>query len=209
MKTKIIIERHGQSKGNAERIYLGHTDFGLNEEGVRQAEITAKHLSQEKIDAVYSSDLKRAYETALPHAALRGLSVNKSVGLREMFVGDWEEKRIPDLIRDYGDEFRVRRFYADFRYPGGEAINEAMQRMNNAVIEIAKENLGKTVLLVSHSAAIRALWYYISGATCPNMLDAVSVLPNAAYAIAEFDGEKLVPIEYGCADHLPSKEFLA
>ena len=209
MKTKIIIERHGQSDGNAERIYLGHTDFGLTDVGIRQAEITAEHLKDEKIDAIYSSDLKRAYETAIPHAALRGMEIVRVPGLREMFVGDWEEKRIPDLIRDYGDEFSVRRYYVDFSYPGGEAMRDAMQRMNNAVIEIAKQNLRKTVLLVSHSAAIRALWYYISGATCQNMREVVSDLRNAAYAIAEYDGERLIPLEYGCADHLPSKEFLA
>ncbi|MBO7304075.1 MAG: histidine phosphatase family protein [Clostridia bacterium] len=209
MKTKIIIERHGQSEGNADRIYLGHTDFGLTAEGERQAKITAEHLKDEKIDAIYSSDLKRAYQTALPHASLRGMEIVSVPDLREMFVGDWEEKQIPDLIRDYGDEFSVRRFYVDFRYPGGESIREAMVRMNDAVTEIARANLGKTVLLVSHSAAIRALWYYISGATCPNMLDAVSVLPNAAYAVAEFDGERLIPVEYGIADHLPSKKFLA
>ena len=209
MKTKIIIERHGQSEGNANRVYLGHTDLGLNEEGHRQARITAEHLKNEKIDAIYSSDLKRAFETAVPHAALRGMSVIEVPELREMFVGEWEEKRIPDLIRDYGDEFRIRRFYVDFRYPGGESVREAMIRMNKAVTEIARANLGKNVLIVSHSAAIRALWYYISGATCPNMLDALSVLPNAAYAVAEFDGERLIPVEYGIADHLPSKEFLA
>ena len=68
---------------------------------------------------------------------------------------------------------------------------------------------GKTVLLVSHSAAIRAFWYYISGGACQNILDVAPVIPNAAYAVAEYDGEKLIPIEYALANHLPSKEYLA
>ena len=58
MTTRIIIERHGQSIGNAERIYLGITDLGLTDEGVEQAKITAEALKDEKIDVIYSSDLK-------------------------------------------------------------------------------------------------------------------------------------------------------
>ena len=209
MKTRIFIERHGQSEGNAERTYLGHTDLGLTEEGKRQAKITADHLAGEKIDAIYSSDLKRAYQTALPHAEMRNLSVICDQRLREMFVGDWEGRSIPDIKEEYGEFFTKNRFYSDFRYPGGESMPEAMDRMQGAVLDIARENLGKCVLLVSHSAAIRALWYRISGGACQNMLDVVSVLPNAAYAILEYDGEALVPIKYGISDHLPSKEYLA
>ena len=68
MEEKIIIIRHGQSIGNLKRIYLGHTNLGLSELGAEQAEIAARYFKNEKISAIYSSDLDRAYYTALPHS---------------------------------------------------------------------------------------------------------------------------------------------
>lgn len=73
MQTKVILVRHGQSLGNAKRVLLGHTDLDLSELGYRQAEATAEALKDEKIDVVYSSDLKRAMSTAVPHARMRGM----------------------------------------------------------------------------------------------------------------------------------------
>ena len=68
MKTKIILVRHGQSQGNAIRVLLGHTDLDLTELGFRQAACTAEALRHERIDVIYSSDLKRAMSTARAHA---------------------------------------------------------------------------------------------------------------------------------------------
>ena len=68
MQTKVVIIRHGQSIANAQGICLGHTDWDLTDLGREQARIAAEHLKNEKIDAIYSSDLIRAYNTALPHA---------------------------------------------------------------------------------------------------------------------------------------------
>ena len=70
-ETTLILVRHGQSIGNATRVYLGHTNLGLTERGKMQAQLTAERLRDEKIDAIYSSDLKRAHDTAMPHAEMR------------------------------------------------------------------------------------------------------------------------------------------
>ena len=67
-KTVIYLIRHGESEGNLKRICLGNTDLGLTEKGREQAEKTAKALSPVDIDAIYSSDLIRAVQTAEPHA---------------------------------------------------------------------------------------------------------------------------------------------
>ena len=203
MKTKIILERHGQSIGNAEKIYLGHTDLGLTEKGKEQAEMTAQHLKDEPISAIYSSDLKRAYLTALPHARLHNLEVKTSAGLREVFVGDWEGKSASELTRDYYEDFVIRRTHRGFVYPGGEGLYEAACRFKKELLTIARENKGGVVLVVSHSAVIRAFWYYLSEYTELNMIDRVPFMPNASYCTLEFDGEKLIPLKYYCAEHLP------
>lgn len=203
MSTKIIIERHGQSFGNAKGIYLGHTDLGLTDEGIMQANVTAEHLKDEKIDAVYSSDLIRAYQTALPHAKMRGLDVITSKNLREIFVGDWDGRPAADLRRDFAQDFNQNRFYYTFKYPNGESFPEAAERFFNEILKIAGENDGKTVLVVSHSAVIRAFWYKISGYTEGNMAEKFDFMTNASYSTMTYDGDKLVPGHYFYDSHVP------
>ena len=81
--TKIIIVRHGESKTNELGILVGQGDFPLTDLGLAQAEQTADALAEEQIDAVYSSDLMRAMQTATPHATRRGLAVIPDKDLRE------------------------------------------------------------------------------------------------------------------------------
>ena len=200
--TKIILERHGQSIGNRDGIYLGHTDLGLTEKGIEQAECTAQHLKNENITAIYSSDLKRAMETALPHARLHGAELETSVALREMHVGDWEGGDVKELKKL--EEFTVRRTYRDFVYPNGESVVDASVRMKNEIIRLAEANPDTTILIVSHSAAIRAFWYYLEGYTELDMLDVVPIMKNASYCVLNYDGE-LHAVSYALHDHLSLK----
>ena len=77
--TRIILVRHGQSEANANFIFAGHSDFPLTEFGHAQAKLVAEYLAKnEKIDAIYSSDLKRAYYTAVPTSELLGIEIVKA-----------------------------------------------------------------------------------------------------------------------------------
>ena len=203
MKTKIIIQRHGQSEGNANHLYLGHTDMPLTEKGREQARLAAESLKDEKIDVIYSSDLSRAYQTAEPHAALRGLSINTSDQLREVFAGDWEGLPESEIIEKYGKDMLAHRTYRDFVYPGGESISDLSKRLYDEIMKIAKANEGKTVLIVSHSAAIRSFWYYFCGCTTENTVDSVAFMVNTAYSIFYYEDGRFIPGEYGLAPHLP------
>ena len=202
-KTVIYLVRHGESLGNAKRIYLGHTDFDLSELGHAQANATAEHLKNVKIDAVYSSDLKRAHNTAVPHAALRGLEVIDSENLRELNIGDWEGKLVDDLIRDHYDDFVIgwQQNFGTFTLPGGEKVLDGAERFYNEVLKIAKENVGKTVLIASHAAVIRAFWGKISGIAPENMATDTRFPTNASYSTVIFDGERLLPSEFSQDSH--------
>ena len=158
--TKLILIRHGESLGNAERRLLGHTDLDLSPLGYRQASAAAEALSEEKIDAIYSSDLKRAYNTAMPHATRRGLSVQPSKELREIRLGDWEGKKVAEVIVEYGDMYDKDWLlgYGTFRFPGGESTIEAGERFLAECRRIAEENDGKTVLVTAHAAVIRSFF---------------------------------------------------
>ena len=202
--TRIIVVRHGESLANAKRIYLGHIDWDLSERGHFQARRAALALAEEKIDAVYSSDLLRAYNTALPHAELRGLPVIKSEELRELYIGDWEGVLVERLETEWREEFEHgwRENFGTFTPPGGESIPAARERMYNAVLKIARENLGKTVLIATHAAAIRAMWGKIAG-IAPERMGSDSTFPtNASVSRILFDGERLLPIEYSNDEHL-------
>ena len=88
--TQVILIRHGQSQGNAEGRFGGHTDTPLSARGRKQAEATAKALASEKFDAIYSSDLPRAIETATPLARLTGAPLITTDAFRERSVGVME-----------------------------------------------------------------------------------------------------------------------
>ena len=88
--TTILLARHGETDWNLERRVQGHTDRPLNESGRAQALALADRLSTESLDAVYSSDLARARETAAVIAARHGLDVIETSDLREKDFGSWE-----------------------------------------------------------------------------------------------------------------------
>src|SRR5882757_8630139 len=87
LTTQVVIIRHGQSQGNAEGRFGGHTDTPLSPRGRKQAQATAKALASEKFSAIYSSDLPRAIETASPLSQLTGVSLITTDALRERSVG--------------------------------------------------------------------------------------------------------------------------
>lgn len=203
-KTRLIIVRHGESVGNAMRVMLGHTDLDLSEHGYKQAACTAKHLEGEKIDAIYSSDLKRAYNTAMAFANLKNMSVAADEGLREINVGVWEGICVDEVEARWGDEYTVRwcRGFGTFKFPDGEDVMEGGERFYRTLEKIAKKHIGECVLIASHAAVIRAFWAIISGIRRDKIAEVLPFATNASCSYVEFDGEKFIPIKYSEDEHL-------
>ena len=203
--TKILLVRHGESLGNAKRMFLGHTDLDLSERGYIQAERTAEFLKDEKIDVIYSSSLIRAYNTAVPHAKIRALDILKSDEMREIFAGEWENRSVPELVEEYGDIFTIewrQRFGTFCHLKSGESIPHLAERIYNEVERIARECVGKTVLIATHAAAIRSFWGKVTGTAPEDLNDALAFPQNASVSVVYFDGESLIPGEYSHAAHL-------
>ena len=203
MEVKFILIRHGESLGNAQKLYLGHTDLDLSEKGREQARAAAEYFKNEDICAIYSSDLKRAYNTGLAHAKLRGMSVIPSTELREVHVGLWEGKHIEYIREKWAYEFDVawKERFGDMAPPEGESVYSAAKRMYDKLISIAKETNGK-VIVTAHAAVIRALWCYINGAE-PSQWASFAPFPtNASATFVGYDGEKLIPIRYSFDEYL-------
>ena len=204
-KTLIYLVRHGESIGNKNKMFLGHTDLDLSELGYKQAEATASALSKVRFDKIYSSDLQRAYNTAKAHADLRGMTVITDPGLRELYVGDWEGKHVDEIIERYGEKAFKEDWhggFGTFKFPGGESAMEGSRRFYNTVMKIVRENVGKTLLIAAHAAVIRGFWSIICDVAPEDIVEKIPFSTNASYSIAEFDGEKLLPLEYSHDEHL-------
>jgi broad specificity phosphatase PhoE len=146
--TTILMVRHGETDWNVERRVQGQTDRPLNETGLAQARALAEALADEPLDAVYASDLARAYETARIVAEPRGLKVVPVPELREKHFGTWEGltdeevlERYPDAIGDgWGD---------------AETSEELVDRVRAALARIASEHEDGRVLVVTHGGPLR------------------------------------------------------
>lgn len=201
--TRIIMIRHGQSEANAANKFAGHSDFDLTELGKTQAAAAAKHLrSLENIDVIYASDLLRAHNTALPFAEAYSLPINDRTELRELFAGEWEGRTIKEIIDIYGEDFRV--WHEDFsnaRCTGGESVGELYSRVVAAVLALAKENDGKTMLIATHATPIRAIEAYANKLGAER-INEIPFVKNSSLNIFEYEGGELIPVRTNIVDHL-------
>ena len=164
---RIFLIRHGETDVNASKKFQGITDEPLNEAGIRQSRLLAKKLSKEKIDAVYSSALARACQTAEEIAKLHGLKVIKRQELNEVDYGEWEGKSPQEIEKIWPGKFMERekdlRSKYKFRPPGGETYGEMEQRVRPFFEELVKNHQGQTVVIVSHGAVKRSLLRMLLG----------------------------------------------
>lgn len=154
--TKLLIIRHGYSEYNHLKKFTGHMDIPLTALGLEQAKCTAEYvLKTYSIDAVYSSDLCRAIETAAPVAKALGLPVIPEKRLRELDVGEWTDKYIADVVREYPEAYAA--YKQGGRPTGGESLTELQTRALAIVEEIAKNHDGQTVFIATHGGFLRTL----------------------------------------------------
>lgn len=204
MKTKIYFIRHGQSYGNQQRIFLGHTDRDLTDMGKLQAEKTAERLADVEFSAIYSSDLSRAYNTAVPHARMRGMEIIKDKRLRELYCGEWENLSVDEIIARYGELYTYSwaHEFGTFRLPGGESVQEGAERMYKMAVEMARAHEGTNILCTTHAAVIRALFSKVMGIEPKKVAEELPYPSNASYSILEYDGEMLSVLSFSEDDHL-------
>lgn len=163
--TRILLIRHGQSQGNAERRFGGHTATTLSELGHRQAEATARALAAEGVTAIYTSDLLRAVETAAPLARETGLQVTQSDAFRERSVGHMEGLTFTEAAEQYPDEYAalLRR---DFEHVlrGGESYRQLLDRAAHALDQAIADNRDGTVAVFTHTGTACILVLHLMGA---------------------------------------------
>jgi len=148
----LYLLRHGQTDWNIEQRCQGFSDTPLNTTGHRQAEASARYFSGVKIEAIYSSTLDRAYETARAIARYHDASVQTIDALRELNQGEFEGLRLTELAEKHGD-FLQRWFRdpVDLTLPGGESLREMQTRAWAALEEIVDRHPDGNVVVVAHN----------------------------------------------------------
>ncbi|GAB4343738.1 MAG: alpha-ribazole phosphatase [Candidatus Abyssubacteria bacterium] len=148
----VYLIRHGETEWNVEKRCQGFSDSELNATGRRQAEAVARQLSKVKLSAIYSSTLKRAYDTAFAIARYHSVQVEALDGLRELNQGEFEGLTLSELVERHAD-FLEKWFRepADVRLPGGETLREMQERAWAALERIIEANSNGNVAVVSHS----------------------------------------------------------
>jgi len=148
--TQIIVARHGETEWNASEIFRGRRDIGLNEPGIKQAEILGNYLTDLRIEAIYSSPLKRALDTARSVAKHHSLNVNVTPGLMDFNYGAWEgltHQAVKDKYRELYTRWLKEPHLVNI--PEGENLGEVRERAKSLLDRVVSKHSG-LVVLVSH-----------------------------------------------------------
>ena len=153
--TRILLVRHGATEWNIHKRAQGHADIDLTDEGRAQALHAANELSDTDIAAVYSSDLKRALDTATVIAEAHGLKVTVDPDFREIDQGDWEGLTVDEIRTRWPDLWGPARHYNP--RPNGETPQQVRDRAVKALRKAVEAHPGETIVVVSHGGTIRWL----------------------------------------------------
>jgi broad specificity phosphatase PhoE len=150
----LILVRHGETEWNKQRRYQGQSDVSLSDLGRRQAELVAKRLADQKIDVIYASNLKRAWETAQAVAEKIGLKVSPEPRLRELKFGvlegltfDEAEAQHPEMISAWLEDFNNTP-------DGAETIQDFNARILSLLDDLKWKHDEQVVLLVGHGGSL-------------------------------------------------------
>ena len=153
--TTLLLARHGETDWNHEHRWQGHADRPLNDTGRAQARELAESLAGRQIDAIYSSDLLRAHETARIVADRLGLPVALDAGLREVDVGEWSGLSMAEAEATCPDGYR-RWQEGRQGWEHGESYEEMGRRVVSSLLRIAALHPTGTLFVVTHGGSIRA-----------------------------------------------------
>ncbi len=191
--TTIYIVRHGESIGNTIEVYskdhmreYGKYQSPLTPKGIVESQRLAEQLKTVQIDAIFSSDLNRAKQTAEIIAKNRDIIATTKSSIREMFMGKkyysltkLEKRELTKALKDLNEEEKLQHKY----FPDTESGLEAVNRFMSFLHEIIPVFEGKTILVVNHGNVMRALLIYLGWANYDEL--PVNAIENCGYFVLE------------------------
>jgi broad specificity phosphatase PhoE len=160
--TRILLARHGETDWNRDNRFQGHADPPLNDAGREQAAALAASLAGERVAAVYSSPLRRAFETAELVAAPHRLEPTTVDALREVDVGSWQGLTRTEIESRFPEQFHRWLAFGQ-GWEDGETYEEMGVRVIGALSELSARHDGERVVVLTHGGPIRAAIAAASG----------------------------------------------
>ncbi len=157
--TRIIAIRHGETAWNVDSRLQGHLDIPLNDVGLWQARQAALALADEPIDAIYSSDLQRAWVTARAIAETTQAPLTAHQGLRERSFGVLQGHTFEELeAKEPEQAYRWRKRDPAFAPEGGESLIALRERITTTTYALAAQHMGGQIVLVAHGGVLDVLY---------------------------------------------------
>ncbi|MDO9073595.1 MAG: histidine phosphatase family protein [Rubrivivax sp.] len=199
--TELLFIRHGETDWNRLQRFQGQVDIPLNETGRAQAVRLAARLAAERHDALFSSDLQRARQTAAPLAAAWGRDDGVLPGFREQNFGLLEGLDAPTIQHQHPDLWRGwLQQDADFAAPGGESQRQFHTRVWNTLRELVATRAGQRVVVVTHGGVLDMLWRSANGLPLAGLRQCH--IPNTGLNRLRWAGDALQIEVWGDDTHL-------
>ena len=181
---KLYLVRHGESENNLKGCYTGWADVSLTEKGVEDAKRIRSFFENKPVDKIYTSDLKRAKQTA--EAVIPDCVYEETPVIREINVGDLSYKRFSDCEKIYGEEFKKNKAKINYAPYGGESAEAFTDRVKQ-FLKILEQSESECVVAFSHGGFLRATLRYIIG---HNISSEVVKCTNCTIGVFEYKNGK-------------------
>lgn len=184
--TTVYFVRHCEAEGNLNNTFQGWCDKDITQRGALQLRALARRFAEIPLDAVYTSDLKRAYKTGEAVRGNREIPLMVEPGLREINGGLWEGLPWAEIIRRWPEEYHSwHHDPAHHCCPDGNSFVEVADRVTACVLGLVKENPGKTIAMASHGMALKCCLSRLLGYPMERLYD-VPLADNTAVSKIEF-----------------------
>lgn len=209
--TRLCLVRHGETEWNAERRIQGQIDVDLNANGRRQAAAAGRWLRGAGIAAIYSSDLKRAWNTAQTIGAALELAPQAVRELRERNYGRFEGLTYAEAEDKFPEGYAAfEGRNAEYAFETGESLRAMYDRVTGKLQQIAAAHPGSNLVVVLHGGVLDVINRFVRGN--PLELPRDFLIPNAGLNWIAFDGQgwyietwaETAHLEMAALDELPS-----
>ncbi|WML34675.1 histidine phosphatase family protein [Clostridium sp. OS1-26] len=189
-ETTIYLVRHGQTEWNLEKRMQGHKDSPLTNLGIIQAKGLHNRLLKENIDIIYSSESKRAYDTAKIIKGDRNIQIAIKQQLREIHMGHWEGLQQLDIINKYPESWKHFWNKPHLYVPteSGESYQELQNRVIPVIEDIININQGKTILIVTHRITLKMIMAHFNNQEIHEIWNTPDVEPASLCKVSIKDG---------------------
>lgn len=203
--TKVFLVRHGEAEGNLYRRSQGQYDGHITPLGEKQIDRLSERFRDERLDAVYTSDLSRAAQTARGVARFHPeLTPRPDTRLREICMGVWEDQPWGNIEYETPDQlYYFNNKPEQWCVPNAESFSALCDRLRAAVIDLAARHDGQTIAISSHGMAIRTLLWDVLQRT------GESITPghgdNTSVSLLEVEGEEIRAVYINDTSHLSAE----